>query len=63
MVTNVNKNPNLLLFQWYCDDKGNWFEIDSARFTADNTGNKGYRMDYSGGLDKDSFYLKDGVFL
>lgn len=48
--------------QWYCDDKGNWFEIDSARFTTDDTGNKGYRMDYSGGLDKDSFYLKDGGF-
>jgi hypothetical protein len=48
--------------QWYCDDKGNWFEIESARFTTDNTGNKGYRMDYSGGLDKDSFYLKDGGF-
>lgn len=48
--------------QWYCDDKGNWFEIDSARFTTDNTGNKGYRMDYSGGLDKDYFYLKDGGF-
>jgi hypothetical protein len=49
--------------QWYCDDKGDWFEIDSARFTTDDTGNKGYRMDYSGGLDKDSFYLKDGGFL
>lgn len=48
--------------QWYCDDKGDWFEIDSARFTTDDTGNKGYRMDYSGGLDKDSFYLKDGGF-
>jgi hypothetical protein len=48
--------------QWYCDEKGNWFEIDSARFTTDNTGKKGYRMDYSGGLDKDSFYLKDGGF-
>lgn len=48
--------------QWYCDDKGNWFEIDSAQFTTDDTGNKGYRMDYSGGLDKDSFYLKDGGF-
>ena len=48
--------------QWYCDDKGNWFEIDSARFTIDNTGNKGYRMDYSGGMDKDFFYLKNGGF-
>lgn len=48
--------------QWYCDDKGNWFEIDSARFTTDNTGSKGYRMDYSGGVDKGSFYLKDAGF-
>jgi hypothetical protein len=48
--------------QWYCDEKGNWFEIDSARFTTDDTGNKGYRMDYSGGLDKGSFYLKNGGF-
>jgi hypothetical protein len=48
--------------QWYCDDIGNWFEIDSARFTTDNTGNKGYRMDYLGGLDKESFYLKNGGF-
>jgi hypothetical protein len=58
-----NKSRKVLFNnQWYCDDKGNWFEIDSARFTTDNTGNKGYRMDYSGGLDKDSFYLKDGGF-
>ena len=48
--------------QWYCDDKGNWTEINSAKFTTDNTGNKGYRMDYSGGLDHDSFYLKNGGF-
>lgn len=58
-----NKSRKVLFNnQWYCNDKGNWFEIDSARFTTDNTGNKGYRMDYSGGLDKDSFYLKDGGF-
>ncbi|TDE42150.1 DUF3472 domain-containing protein [Flavobacterium rhamnosiphilum] len=48
--------------QWYCDDKGNWVELNSVKFTTDNTGNKGYRMDYSGGLDHDSFYLKNGGF-
>jgi hypothetical protein len=48
--------------QWVCDDKGNWIEVNSAKFTIDNTGNKGYRMDYSGGLDEKSFYLKNGGF-
>ncbi|WPO77275.1 DUF3472 domain-containing protein [Flavobacterium sp. KACC 22761] len=48
--------------QWVCDEKGVWTEINSARFTTDNTGAKGYRMDFAGGLEKDSFYLKDGGF-
>lgn len=48
--------------QWVCDEKGNWVEVNSARFTTDNTGSKGYRMDFAGGLENDSFYLKDGGF-
>ncbi|MBF4484044.1 DUF3472 domain-containing protein [Flavobacterium sp. CSZ] len=48
--------------QWVCDDKGVWSEINSARFTTDNTGAKEYRMDFAGGLDNSSFYLKDGGF-
>jgi hypothetical protein len=48
--------------QWVCDDKGVWSEINSARFTTDNTGAKEYRMDFAGGLDNTSFYLKDGGF-
>lgn len=48
--------------QWFCDDKGNWSEVNSAKFTIDNTGAKGYRMDYSGGLYNNSFYLKNGGF-
>lgn len=48
--------------QWVCDNLGNWIEVNSAKFTIDNTGNKGYRMDYSGGLDEKSFYLKNGGF-
>lgn len=48
--------------QWVCDDKGNWTEINTTKFTTDNTGNKGYRMDYSGGLEKHAFYLKNGGF-
>ena len=48
--------------QWVFDTKGNWIEVNSAKFTIDNTGNKGYRMDYSGGLDGESFYLKNAGF-
>lgn len=48
--------------QWVCDDKGNWIEINAAKFTIDNTGRKGYRMDYSGGLDNNSFYLRNCGF-
>jgi hypothetical protein len=48
--------------QWICDDKGTWIELKSARFTTDNTGAKGYRMDYQGGVDKGAFYLKNGGF-
>jgi hypothetical protein len=48
--------------QWVCDNKGIWTAINAARFTTDNTGAKEYRMDFAGGLEKDSFYLKDGGF-
>ncbi len=48
--------------QWICDDKGVWSELKSARFTTDNTGMKGYRMDYQGGTEKGAFYLKNGGF-
>lgn len=48
--------------QWVCNNLGDWIEINAAKFTCDNTGNKGYRMDYSGGLDMKSFYLKNGGF-
>lgn len=48
--------------QWICDDNGNWTELKSARFTTDNTGAKGYRMDYGGGIENGSFYLKNGGF-
>ena len=48
--------------QWICDDKNVWTEINTARFTTDNTGTKEYRMDFKGGIDNNSFYLKDGGF-
>jgi hypothetical protein len=39
-------------------------EINSAKFTTDNTGAIGYRMDYSGGLiNNESFYLEFLIIL
>ena len=48
--------------QWYCDDKGNWNELNTAKFSADDTARRGYRMDYSGGVNAEGFYLKNGGF-
>jgi Domain of unknown function (DUF3472)/Domain of unknown function (DUF5077) len=56
--------------QWIRDTAGHWLPLNRARFTVDNTGRKGYRMDYAGGV-RDSaggvggsaFYLRnDGFF-
>ena len=48
--------------QWACDNNGNWTELTKARFTGDNTAVKGYRMDYAGGLEGNSFFLKNCGF-
>ena len=48
--------------EWIADEKGKWAEINKARFTADNTGAKGYRMDYAGGVDGKNFYLRNCGF-
>jgi hypothetical protein len=48
---------------WAGDSTGHWVSLHRARFTVDNTGRKGYRMDYGGGVRKGSFYLEnDGFF-
>lgn len=47
---------------WVADDKGQWTEITKAKFTNDATAQKGYRMDYAGGVDGNSFFLKNCGF-
>jgi len=47
---------------WIADESGKWIELNKAKFTIDNTGIKGYRMDYSGGVEDKSFYLKNCGF-
>jgi hypothetical protein len=48
--------------QWVADANGKWTELTHAKFTADNTARKNYRLDYSGGLKKNQFYLKNCGF-
>jgi len=48
--------------EWIADESGKWTELNKAKFTIDNTGLKGYRMDYAGGIADGSFYLKNCGF-
>lgn len=48
--------------QWICTDKGEWIALNKIRFTTDNTGRKGYRMDYAGGVKGNQFFLKNCGF-
>ena len=49
--------------QWVRDSKGNWYELDKVRFTADNTARKKARLDYAGGIaNKNDFFLKNCGF-
>jgi Domain of unknown function (DUF3472)/Domain of unknown function (DUF5077) len=49
--------------QWVRDTAGHWTPLNRARFTVDNTGRKGYRKDYAGGIRDSAFYLRnDGFF-
>ena len=48
---------------WVADSARHWESLHRARFSVDNTGRKGYRMDYRGGVRGRSFYLEnDGFF-
>ena len=48
--------------QWICDSKGNWFELTNVKFTADATARKESRLDYSGGVENGSFFLRNCGF-
>ena len=48
--------------QWIMNAKGQWKELTQARFTADNTARKGYRVDYDGGQEDGKFYLRNCGF-
>lgn len=48
--------------QWVYDTKGKWHSIADAKFTADATARKNARLDYSGGVENNKFFLKNCGF-
>lgn len=50
--------------QWVRDSNGVWVAISSAKFTADQTARRRFRLDYAGGVKGNAFYLKNcGFFI
>lgn len=48
--------------QWAVTTDGEWIELTEGRFTVDNTGRSGIRLDYDGGVEGDCFYLRNCGF-
>lgn len=48
--------------QWIYDTDKNWTELNKAKFTIDATGRSGNRLDYAGGADGNTFFMKNCGF-
>lgn len=48
--------------QWAVTTDGRWIELTEARFSIDNTGRRGIRLDCDGGVEQGCFYLKNCGF-
>ena len=48
--------------QWIYDSSGNWTELVTARFTADATARKESRLDYAGGVEGETFFMRNCGF-
>ncbi|WP_301400644.1 DUF3472 domain-containing protein [Polaribacter huanghezhanensis] len=57
----VYDRKGLFSNQWVYNKNG-WHELNKIKFTADNTARKQNRLDYSGGIENNVFYLKNCGF-
>lgn len=48
--------------QWVVTTDGRWIELTEGRFTVDNTGRSGIRLDFDGGVDGECFFLRNCGF-
>lgn len=63
-IPEKGNQPRTVYFgnQWIRNVQGKWTELNQAKFSADATARKGYRLDYAGGQEKSVFYLKNCGF-
>lgn len=67
-IENFNDNQgNLTRKAWYHNQwartkAGNWKPLNKVEFTGDQTAEKKFRMDYSGGTEGNRFFLRNGGF-
>ncbi len=47
---------------WVCDKDGKWHECLNAQFSVDATGGGGHRLDFAGGAEGPSFFLRNCGF-
>jgi hypothetical protein len=48
--------------QWACDTTGQWHPLRTAQLGGDDTAERRYRLDFSGGVTGSSFFLRNGGF-
>lgn len=48
--------------QWARDTDGKWHRLTEARFTGDDIAQRGFRLDFAGGVQGEAFYLRNGGF-
>lgn len=48
--------------QWARDTEGKWHPLTEARFTGDDIAQRGYRLDYAGGVVGNEFFMRNGGF-
>lgn len=48
--------------QWVRDTEGKWHRLTQARFTGDDIANRGYRLDFAGGIRDHRFFLRNGGY-
>lgn len=48
--------------QWFADAQGNWIQNRKASFSVDNTGDRGNRLDFKGGVTEQGFVLQNCGF-
>jgi hypothetical protein len=63
-MTGTGNQQRMALFgnAWVMDKNGIWTAINAARFTADQTARKRFRLDYAGGVQGNAFFLKNCGF-